>query len=141
MTEKELKYHHLYMDVAIRTAQMSHCTRRRVGAILVKNDRIISMGWNGMPSGMCNTCEDDNGQTKDEVLHAEANLIAKLARSTESGEGSDLYVTCAPCIHCAKLIMQIGISRVFYKEKYRSESGISFLQSCNVAVFCVDENS
>ena len=134
MNCKELKYNTLYMDIAERVAQMSHCTGRKVGAVLVKNDRIISHGWNGMPRGMCNDCENAQGITKDEVLHAEANLIAKLAKSHESGEDSDLYITCSPCIHCAKLIMQIGIKRVFYRDSYHMLDGVNFLKTCNIEV-------
>lgn len=123
------------MDIAIRVAEMSHAQRKKVGCVIVKDDRILSMGWNGTPSGFDNKCEDENCDgsltTKKEVLHAELNCLAKLAKSTESSKGSTMYVTLSPCINCAKLIIQCGIQRVVFKEKYHDESGIDFLQSIN----------
>lgn len=136
MAEKER--HGLYIDIANRVAQESHARRLQVGSIIVKEGRIISMGWNGMPSGWENNCEieleDGTLKTKPEVLHAESNAIAKLAKSTESGSGADLYVTHAPCIDCAKLIHQSGITRVFYGSDYRSPEGIYFLEKSNIEV-------
>jgi dCMP deaminase len=115
----------------------------KVGAVVVKDHRIISIGYNGMPSGWDNVCEEvvevheDGGvitKTKDEVIHAEANAILKLAKSTDGGDGADLFCTHAPCIHCSKLIYGAGIKRVFYRESYRSEDGINFLNKCNIEV-------
>lgn len=132
------KYIGTYMKIAYLFAEHSSAKRKKVGAVIVKDDRIISIGYNGMPSGWDNTCEDaiyDNygGKaliTKPEVLHAESNAIAKLARSTESGEGATMFITCAPCIECAKLIYQSGIKEVFYDEEYRSDEGVKFLNKC-----------
>ena len=166
MKEKFVK---AYMDTAKRFAELSPARRLHVGAIVVKDDRIISIGYNGMPVGWDNECEykdymggDAGGWldleeiyerwpfeeydpkveshrryrlvTKDEVLHAESNAIAKLAKSSDSGLGADLFVTHSPCIHCAKLIHQSGISRVYYGENYRDDAGIEFLEKSGVAV-------
>jgi dCMP deaminase len=137
------KWQHAYMDVAERFAQLSTATRLKVGAIVVKDNRIISIGYNGMPSGWDNCCEFEvharelgykELKTKPEVIHAEANAIAKLAKSNESGAGSEMYITHAPCIECAKQIYAAGISKVYYKTKYRSESGIDFLTKCRIEV-------
>jgi dCMP deaminase len=123
------KYIDTYMKVAHLFAEHSSAKRKKVGAVIVKDDRIISIGYNGMPAGWDNDCEID-GVTKPEVLHAESNAIAKLARSTESGEGATMFITCAPCIECAKLIYQSGIKEVFYDEEYRSDEGVKFLNKC-----------
>jgi len=136
---KFIKY---FMDIAQRTAELSSARRLQVGAIVVKDDRIISIGYNGMPAGWDNNCEHesidvDKGLiliTKKEVLHAETNAIAKLAKSSESGLGADLFVTHAPCMDCAKLIYQSGIKRVHYGLAYRDDSGIEFLQRSNIEV-------
>ncbi len=130
------KFIDAYMDVAERFAQLSSAQRLQVGAIVVKDDRIISIGYNGMPSGWDNTCEHE-GVTKPEVLHAESNCIAKLARSQESGEGATIFVTHSPCIECAKLIYQSGIATVYYKNDYRSTQGLDFLNKSNVNVIKV----
>ena len=131
------------MDIAQRTSELSHARRLHVGAIVVKDDRIISIGYNGMPAGWDNNCEDEikwpNGDikfltTKPEVLHAETNAIAKLARSTESGLGSDMFITHSPCLDCAKLIYQSGINSVFYRNSYRDNAGINFLTKSGVEV-------
>ena len=127
------KFLDAYMDVAKRFAELSHCNRLKVGAIVVKDDRIISIGYNGTPTGWDNCCEEE-GKTKPEVLHAEANALTKLARSTESGEGSTLFVTHSPCIDCAKLIAQSGISEVYYDEVYRCDDGLEFLRKCGIPV-------
>lgn len=120
------------MKTAQTFAELSSASRLQVGAIVVKDDRIISIGYNGMPSGWSNVCEDvtEDGllKTKPEVLHAESNAIAKLARSSESGYGSTLFVTHSPCLECAKLIFQSGIIKVIYKHSYRDNSGLSFLE-------------
>lgn len=122
------------MDIAYRVSQMSYCKRLQVGAIAVKNGRIISMGWNGRVAGAPNDCEDENGYTFDSVLHAESNLLAKLAQSTESSVGAEVYVTHSPCIHCAKIIAQTGIIKVYYVTLYRCSKGIEHLQACGVEV-------
>jgi dCMP deaminase len=128
------KFIDAYMDVAGRFAKLSSAKRLQVGAIVVKDDRIISIGYNGMPSGWDNNCEDDNYKTNPEVIHAEANAIAKLAKSTESGEGSTMFLTHAPCIDCAKQIYTAGINKVYYNHNYRDTLGIDFLEKCNVKV-------
>lgn len=128
------KWNEAYMDMAERFAQLSSATRLKVGSIVVRNNRVISIGYNGMPSGWTNTCEDENNVTKPEVIHAEANAITKLARDGERGLGADLFCTHAPCIHCAKLIYGAGIKKVFYKETYRDTLGIDFLEACGIEV-------
>jgi dCMP deaminase len=167
------KFQKLYNNIAHEVAKMSHARRLQVGAVIVKDDRVISMGYNGMPAGWENNCEDiewDPGaggwlspeefnekypfegwhekaqrnvryglKTKPEVLHAESNAIAKLAKSNDSGLGADLFITHAPCMQCAKLIFQSGISRVFYSGNYRDESGIRFLKQSGVEVIKNDE--
>jgi dCMP deaminase len=162
------KYIDLYMDWAERAAQLSHAVRLNVGAVIVKDDTVISYGYNGMPAGWDNTCEDkvwDKGaggwlspeeieaqypyegwheeagrnvryglKTKPEVLHAESNAIAKLAKSSNSGLDADLFVTHSPCLDCAKLIYQSGIRRVFYNENYRDDAGVRFLEKSGIEV-------
>ena len=137
------KFVSAYMDVAERFAELSSARRLHVGAIVVKDDRIISIGYNGMPSGWDNNCEFEykNPQTKitelitrPEVLHAETNCIAKLAKSNESGMGATMFITHAPCLDCAKLIYQSGISSVLYRNTYRDTSGITFLEKSGVTV-------
>jgi dCMP deaminase len=130
------KFIKTYMDVAESFAKLSSAVRLQVGAIVVKDDRIISIGYNGMPSGWDNCCEDDN-KTKAEVLHAESNAVAKLAKSSESGLGATMFVTHAPCIDCAKLVYQSGIAAVYYKNDYRSTQGLEFLTKSNVDVIKV----
>ena len=167
------KFQKLYNNIAYEVAKMSHARRLQVGAVIVKDDRVISMGYNGMPAGWENNCEDivwDPGaggwlspeefddmypfeawhekaernvryglKTRPEVLHAESNAIAKLAKSNDSGDGADIFVTHAPCMECSKLIFQSGISRVFYSEDYRDDSGIKFLRQSGVKVVKHDE--
>jgi len=151
------KFIDAYMKTAETFAELSSARRLHVGAIIVKDDRIISIGYNGMPSGWDNTCEDkfycDDGDyseqllpkeanqwmkyklvSKPEVLHAETNAIAKLAKSTESGNGATMFITHAPCLDCAKLVYQSGINSVYYRNSYRSESGIQFLQKAGLKV-------
>ncbi len=128
------KFIDAYMDVAERFARLSSAKRLNVGAIVVKDDRIISIGYNGMPTGWDNCCEDFNNKSKPEVLHAESNAIAKLAKSSESGLGASIFITHSPCIECAKLIYQSGISTVYYKNPYRSSAGIEFLKKSKVKV-------
>jgi dCMP deaminase len=123
-----------YLKMADIWAQNSYCIRRKVGALLVKDKMIISDGYNGTPSGFENECEDDNNQTKSYVLHAEANAITKVAKSGNSSLGATLYVTSSPCIECSKLIIQAGIKRVVFTEKYRLEDGINLLKRANIDV-------
>lgn len=135
MMEEEDKRRQLdcrYLRMAHIWAENSYCKRRKVGALVVKDKTIISDGYNGTPSGFENVCEDDNNVTKPYVLHAEANAITKLARSTNSGEDATLYVTASPCIECSKLIIQAGIRRVVYGEKYRLDDGIKLLNRAGV---------
>jgi dCMP deaminase len=159
MKQKFIDY---YMDVAERTSKLSSAIRRQVGAVIVKDNRILSYGYNGMPTGWDNTCENKEYMpgdswdghlypleeystehesnrryrlvTKDEVLHAESNAIAKVSGSTESSEDATLFVTTAPCIHCAKMIFQSGIKSVFYRDTYRDEAGVEFLTKGGVSV-------
>ena len=123
-----------YLRMARIWAENSYCVRRKVGALVVKDKMIISDGYTGTPSGFETVCEDDNNVTKPYVLHAEANAITKLARSSNNSDGSTLYVTAAPCIECSKLIIQSGIKRVVYGEKYRLEEGIELLRKANIEV-------
>ena len=132
--EKQLTLDRRYIRMATIWAENSYCTRRQVGALIVKNQRIISDGYNGTPAGFENICEDENNVTKPYVLHAEANAITKIARSNNSSEGATLYVTASPCIECAKLIIQAGITRVVYSEKYRLEDGLELLRKANIEV-------
>lgn len=133
-TEKQELLDYRYLRMARVWAENSYCKRRRVGALVVKENMIISDGYNGTPSGFENICEDENGITKPYVLHAEANAITKLARSGNNSDGSTLYVTASPCIECAKLIIQAGIKRVVYGEKYRLTEGIDLLRRANIEV-------
>lgn len=137
MTPAEKKQHELdvrYLKMARIWAENSYCKRRQVGALIVKDKMIISDGYNGTPSGFENVCEDENNVTKPYVLHAEANAITKIARSSNNSDGATLYVTAAPCIECAKLIIQAGISRVIYSEEYRIEDGINLLRRAGIEV-------
>ena len=138
--EKQLTLDRRYIRMATIWAENSYCTRRQVGALIVKNQRIISDGYNGTPAGFENICEDENNVTKPYVLHAEANAITKIARSNNSSEGATLYVTASPCIECAKLIIQAGIKRVVYSEKYRLEDGLELLQRAGIEVLYVNPN-
>jgi dCMP deaminase len=141
------------MDTAERFAQLSSAKRLKVGAVVVKDNRIISIGYNGMPAGWTNECEyhvseyneitkswypTGETKTKDEVIHAEANAILKLARDGESGNGSSLFCTHAPCVQCAKLIHGAGIDTVYYRDAYRDEDGINFLNNCKINVKKID---
>ena len=134
MTEKEKRFDRSYLEMAAVWARNSYCSRRKVGAILVKDRMIISDGYNGTPVGFENVCEDENGVTKPYVLHAEANAITKVAKSNNSSEGATLYVTASPCMECAKLIIQAGISRVVYGEEYRITDGLDLLRRAGVKV-------
>ena len=132
--DKQLQLDLRYLRMAKIWAENSYCERRKVGALVVKDKTIISDGYNGTPSGFENVCEDENNITKPYVLHAEANAITKLARSSNNSDGSTLYVTAAPCIECSKLIIQAGIKRVVYGEKYRLDDGIKLLTKANIEV-------
>jgi dCMP deaminase len=135
-----------YMKTAKIFAELSHARRLHVGAIVVKDDRIISIGYNGMPAGWDNNCEDKvwditgdyELKTKPEVLHAESNAISKLARSSESGDGATMFITHAPCMECSKLIYQSGIKKVYFGQAYRDTSGVEFLNKCKVIVEQID---
>lgn len=127
-----------YLRMAHIWAENSYCQRRKVGALVVKDKMIISDGYNGTPSGFENVCEDGNGLTKPYVLHAEANAITKLARSNNNSDESTLYVTASPCIECAKLIIQAGIKRVVYGEKYRLDDGLRLLQRAGIEIVYLD---
>jgi len=126
-----------YMDMAERWAKLSYAKRKQVGALVVKGDQIISDGYNGTPKGFPNICEGEDGETLPEVLHAESNALAKLARGTQSAEGATLYVTLSPCFQCAKLIVQAGISTVVCRETYKDTTGLEFLRECGVIVMFV----
>ena len=130
-----------YMRMAMIWAENSYCTRRQVGAIMVTDQRIISDGYNGTPSGFENICEDENHKTKPYVLHAEANAITKVARSHYSSEGATIYVTACPCIECAKLIIQAGIKRVVYGEPYHIDDGLNLLKRAGIQVDFCDNKS
>jgi dCMP deaminase len=129
---KQLKYDRAYLRMALEWGKLSHCKRKQVGALIVKDRMIISDGFNGTPSGFDNCCEDKEGLTKWEVLHAEANAILKVASSTQSAKGSTLYITLSPCTQCSKLIHQAGINRVVYANAYRDTSGLEFLEKAGV---------
>jgi dCMP deaminase len=134
MNSKQKLLDQRYMRMARIWAENSYCKRRKVGALLVKNKMIISDGYNGTPSGFENNCEDENNMSKPYVLHAEANAITKVARSHNSSEGATLYVTASPCMECAKLIIQSGIKRVVYGEKYRIMDGVELLERAGIEV-------
>ena len=143
------KYIDLYMDWAQRCAQLSHARRLQVGSVIVKDDSVISYGYNGMPSGWDNNCEDEivieqdekfikGLKTKPEVLHSESNAVSKLAKSSNSGSGADIFITHAPCLDCAKLIYQAGIKQVYFGTAYRDDYGIEFLKKSGIGVTQID---
>ena len=134
MSIKQHKYDKAYLKMALEWAELSHCKRKQVGALIVKNGMIISDGYNGCPSGFENNCEDENGETKWYVLHAEANAILKVAKSTQNCKGATLYLSMSPCKECSKLILQAGISRVVYLNEYKDKSGIDFLKKATIEV-------
>ena len=131
---KNRQFDRSYLEMASVWAKNSYCTRRQVGAILVKDRMIISDGYNGTPSGFENVCEDENGVTKPYVLHAEANAITKVAKSNNSSQGATLYITDSPCMECAKLIIQAGIARVVYSRDYRITDGVDLLRRAGIEV-------
>ncbi|MDD6114198.1 MAG: dCMP deaminase family protein [Candidatus Cryptobacteroides sp.] len=132
------KFDNSYIQMAAVWAKNSYCKRRQVGALLVKDRMIISDGYNGTPSGFENICEDENGVTKPYVLHAEANAITKVAKSGNNSKGATLYVTASPCMECAKLIIQSGISRVVYRDEYRLTDGVDLLRKAGIEVEKID---
>ncbi len=133
-TTKQLELDKRYIQMASIWSENSYCERRKVGALIVKDKMIISDGYNGTPSGFENVCEDENKITKPYVLHAEANAITKIARSNNSSDNATMYVTASPCIECAKLIIQAGITRVVYRESYRNTDGIDLLTRAGIAI-------
>lgn len=138
--QKQYELDKRYIRMATIWAENSYCVRRKVGALIVKDKMIISDGYNGTPSGFENVCEDEQNITKPYVLHAEANAITKIARSNNSSDNATMYVTASPCIECAKLIIQAGIKRVIYSEKYRLEDGIELLKRANIEVVYIEPN-
>ena len=137
--EKQLAIDKRYLMMARIWATNSYCKRRQVGALIVKDKMIISDGYNGTPSGFENECEDENDATKSYVLHAEANAITKVAKSNNSSEGSTLYITTSPCMECSKLIIQSGIIRVVYQEKYRITDGLDLLERAEIELVHLPE--
>ena len=137
-SEKQKKYDKAYMKMAHTWGELSHCKRKKVGALIVKDRMIISDGYNGTPSGFENECEDENHYTKWYVLHAEANAILKVAASTQSCVGATLYITLSPCRECSKLIHQAGIKRVVYSLTYKDRSGLDFLEKAGVNLIQLD---
>jgi dCMP deaminase len=139
MQAKQLRYDRAYMRMAHEWAQLSHCQRKQVGALIVKDRMIIADGYNGAPTGFPNPCEDEGGDTHWHVLHAEANAITKLARSNNSATGATLYITLSPCRECAKLIHQAGIQRVVYRDAYKDTSGLDFLNLAGVEIVALPD--
>ncbi len=135
---KQQRYDHAYMRMALEWARLSHCTRKKVGALIVKEGMIISDGYNGTPTGFANDCEDGEGLTHWYVLHAEANAIMKVARSTNNARGATLYLTHSPCKECSKLILQAGIQRLVYLDAYKDPAGLELLQNGGLLVSKLD---
>jgi dCMP deaminase len=136
--KKQQKYDLAYLAMAKRWGELSHCTRKKVGALIVKDRMIISDGYNGTPTGFENPCEDEENYTKWYVLHAEANAILKVASSTQSCRGATLYLTLSPCRECSKLVYQAGIKRIVYDKAYKDTTGLEFLQKAGVEVVQLD---
>ncbi len=136
---KQLRYDKAYLRIAQEWGKLSHCKRKQVGALIVKDRMIISDGYNGTPTGFENCCEDDEGYTKWVVLHAEANAILKVASSTQSCKGATLYITLSPCKECSKLIHQAGIVRVVYNKGYRDDSGLQFLEKAGIELEYIED--
>jgi len=137
--EKQLKFDKAYLRIANEWGKLSHCKRKQVGALIVKDRMIISDGYNGTPTGFENYCEDDEGYTKWYVLHAEANAILKVAASTQSCQGATLYITMSPCKECSKLIHQAGITRIVYEVGYKDNTGLDFLEKAGIELNQVTE--
>jgi dCMP deaminase len=138
MENKQLRYDKAYLKMAHYWATLSHCTRKQVGAIIVKDGMIISDGYNGTPAGFDNCCENDTGETHWYVLHAEANAILKVAKSTNNCSGATLYLTHSPCKDCSKLVLQAGIKRLVYSETYKDPAGLNFLEGAGVEVVQIE---
>lgn len=138
MQNKQDQFDRSYLEMAAVWAKNSYCKRRQVGALLVKDRMIISDGYNGTPAGFENICEDDEGRTKPYVLHAEANAITKVAKSGNNSKGATMYVTTAPCLECAKLIIQAGITRLVYKDDYRISDGIDLLKRAGIEIVNIE---
>lgn len=134
LSEKTLRYDHAYLRMAKTWAELSHCTRKKVGAIIVREGMIISDGYNGTPAGFDNCCENEAGETHWYVLHAEANAILKVAKSTNNCQNATLYLTLSPCKDCSKLVLQAGIKRVVFSNKYKDTTGLEFLESAGVEI-------
>lgn len=132
------KYHKVYMDIAEKMSELSYANRKKVGCIIVRDNRILAESYNGTAPGADNNCEDEHGVTKPDVLHAELNALAKLGKSTESSKNTDLYVTLSPCMNCAVMIHAFGVKRVFYREEYRITDGIDYLIKHNIEVNKID---
>ncbi len=137
--EKQLRYDKAYLRIAKEWGKLSHCKRKQVGALIVKDRMIISDGYNGTPTGFENYCEDDSGDTKWYVLHAEANAILKVAASTQSCKGATLYITLSPCKECSKLIHQAGIVRLVYSTTYKDNSGLKFLEKAGIELQLIED--
>ncbi len=136
--EKQLRYDTAYLKMALEWAKLSHCERKQVGALIVKDRMIISDGYNGTPTGYDNCCENDEGKTRWYVLHAEANALTKIAKSNHNADGATLYITLSPCKECSKLILQAGIKRVVYLNAYKDDSGLKFLEQYGVELTLVE---
>lgn len=136
--KKQPKFDKRYLEMARIWGENSYCKRKKVGALIVSNKMIISDGYNGTPSGFENICEDENNRTKPYVLHAEANAITKVAKSNNSSENATLYITTSPCLECAKLIIQSGIKRVVFSEKYRNQEGLKLLERAGIELVYID---
>jgi len=139
LTKKQLRYDKAYLRIAQEWGKLSHCKRKQVGALIVKDRMIISDGYNGTPTGFENYCEDEEGYTKWYVLHAEANAILKVAASTQSCKGATLYITLSPCKECSKLIHQAGIIRVVYQNGYKDDSGLRFLEKAGIEIEHIED--
>jgi dCMP deaminase len=139
VSKKQEKYDRAYLRMAAEWAKLSHCKRKQVGALIVKNNTIISDGYNGTPSGFTNACEDEDGNTHWYVLHAEANALLKVVRSTQNAEDGTLYITLSPCKECSKLIIQAGIKRVVYLNEYKDTAGIDFLKEFGIELKHIEE--
>lgn len=136
---KQLRYDRAYLRMAHQWSKLSHCSRKQVGAIIVKDAMIISDGYNGTPAGFDNCCEDDDGNTQWYVLHAEANAILKVAKSTNNCKGATLYLTLSPCKDCSKLVLQAGIKKVVYSNSYKDTEGIDFLRSAGIEIIHIED--
>ncbi len=137
-TEKQKRYDEAYLRMALEWGKLSYCKRKQVGALIVRDNMIISDGYNGTPSGFPNCCEDEKGDTQWYVLHAEANAILKVAKSTQSAKDATLYLTLSPCKECSKLVLQAGIKRVVFINSYKDSSGVDFLKEAGVEVLQLD---